>query len=321
MNQEEFDQQFEELVNEYNFAHNKENNLTALRLVKEMKRFAKAHRQLVPYIEAGFYQMNAGSRLFELEQEIENSMELIALLESEEKAKKFQHDYDQDHYDFKVYWILPCAYHNLASNMAYQKGYNSPIVHGTVDDGLQVCRKVGNQEAPIYFREFAVEACIAAGDYEMGEHYNQLCYSVVEKEIEFRRLWIELNDKVRLLICKGMLSDALDVQKKAMVSSELTVSPSWARLEGQLLLEKILWLMGNENEQELILQSLGVTFDSAEIPVFEECPEYYILKVQVEAVKLVRQNQPLEAAEKLAKMERFVLGQGNIRYWFDLRCY
>lgn len=321
MNQEEFDRQFQELDNRHSELSDKQLRRSAFQVALEMKRLAKSHKQLVPYIRSCFSLTNDSQDLLEHEIGIENALEIIAFVESEEKAKKFQHDYDEDYYQYTAYWVSACAYDNLAVHTANREGYNSQVVHGAVDDGMHVCRRTGKLECVECFREYAIEINIASGDYEMGEHYARICSVSTARENADCRHWAGWDYLVSISIRQGRLQEALDAMKMAFKTAKQYHDPLSASLQSGMRLELLLALLGKEDQWDALLAENDVQWNPADFPPLEESPQLNILKTQVEAVKLVRQNRPLEAAEKLAKMERFVLGQGNVRYWFDLRCY
>jgi hypothetical protein len=78
---------------------------TAFKGAMEAKRFAKSHRLLIPYIDACFTVASFAYDIFEPKIGIDNILEIIALVESEEKARKFQNDDDRDDYQYTVYRI------------------------------------------------------------------------------------------------------------------------------------------------------------------------------------------------------------------------
>src|SRR5688500_7174471 len=68
---------------------------SAMRTTLEARRLAKAERRLVPYLMANFYVMNLAQDLFDPEAGREAAIENIALLESPERARAVQADYDE----------------------------------------------------------------------------------------------------------------------------------------------------------------------------------------------------------------------------------
>ena len=104
---------------------------SAMRATLEAKRLAKAERRLVAYLMANFYVMNVSQDLFDPRAGREAAVENIALLESPDRARTFQGDYDEAHYEHTVQWMSACSYDNLATATAILQGYNSP--------GMQAC--------------------------------------------------------------------------------------------------------------------------------------------------------------------------------------
>src|SRR5690349_1418914 len=77
---------------------------SAMRLTEEACRVAKAERRLVPYLMANFYVMNLTQDLFDAEAGREAAVENIALLESPERARAFQGDFNEAEYEHTVQW-------------------------------------------------------------------------------------------------------------------------------------------------------------------------------------------------------------------------
>jgi hypothetical protein len=116
---------------------------TALRTTLEARRLAKAERSLVPYLTANFYVMNLAQDLFDPDAGREAAIENIALLESAERARAFQPDYDEAEYEGTVQWMSACSYDNLATATGMLQGYNSPGMQACIADGIAVCRRTG----------------------------------------------------------------------------------------------------------------------------------------------------------------------------------
>ena len=73
---------------------------SAGRVVQEIRRLAKSEHQLLAYIRATFNLMNDASSLLQPEVGRDASLEMIALLEHEDRARQFQPDFPEDGYEF-----------------------------------------------------------------------------------------------------------------------------------------------------------------------------------------------------------------------------
>ena len=110
----------------------------ASRVTREMRRLAKSEQRIGPYLHANFYLMNDAQSLLEVESGIEVAIETIALLESEEQARKIQPNFPEEEYYGIVAWMTACAYDNLGKHMAEREGYNSDGVHDCINDGINI---------------------------------------------------------------------------------------------------------------------------------------------------------------------------------------
>lgn len=157
MDNDQLLEQFEELYKKYTDFEHRQLDRSAMKGAIEAKRFAKLHRLLTPYLRTCLSITDNAQTIFEAEIGTDNAMEIIALVESEEKARKFQQDFDIERDQYTSCYICACAYHSLATHTAMRCGYNSKAVHGAIDDGIHVCRRMGMLECIDYFRDFAFE--------------------------------------------------------------------------------------------------------------------------------------------------------------------
>src|SRR5262249_55584599 len=104
----------------------------------------------------------------------ENAVELIALLEDEERARLIQADLPQAAYEAEQAWMTACAYENLAEATGMLEGYNSAGMHQCITDGVEVCRRTGKLACVGCFREYAAQVYTAADDLEMALHHARM---------------------------------------------------------------------------------------------------------------------------------------------------
>src|SRR5262249_49641519 len=113
---------------------------SAYRLYGELRRLARGESRVIPFLQAFFPQRDIAQDLIEPMTTREMSLELIALLEHEERARVVQPDFPEGEYEFTQGWMTACAYENFAEATGQTEGYNSEGMHGCITDGIQVCR-------------------------------------------------------------------------------------------------------------------------------------------------------------------------------------
>ena len=119
---------------------------SATRVSREIRRLAKTERRLIPYLRSTFDVMNQGADLLDPETTRDCAIELISLLESEDRARAIQPDLPESEYEYTVHWMSACAYDNLAKGTALILGYNSEGTHACIAEGIAVCRRTGKLE-------------------------------------------------------------------------------------------------------------------------------------------------------------------------------
>ena len=293
-------------------------NRSALHVAREMKRFAKTNRLAIPYVFACFLMANESDDIFETVLGIDNAMEMIAYLEDPEKMKRLQNDYDVDTYEYYVHRFSACAYDNLAILSGERHGYNSPIVHGAVDDGIQVCRRTGKLECVQCFREYATIISLASGDYEMGEYYARICATSAERQNSDDRSYIGFKNLIELSILQGKFQAAFDYFDDAWTSAKQYHSPLRAKTELAILAERLYWLAGREDEFPAFLSSRGYGA-KIDIPSWEENSNIHLKSIIAETVKLARQNRFEDALKIIADYDLRLLAMEAFTPWADVR--
>lgn len=299
--------------------HEKFKSATGIRVAREAKRLAKTHRLLVPYLRACFHITNDSQSTFDTEAGIENAIEIISLLESEDRARQFQSDYDEDEYAHTVHWLSACGYDNLAVHTAHKHGYNSPLVHGAVDDGFHVCRRTGKLECIDCFREYATDMCLASGDLEMAFHYANMCVTKYTEHSEHDRRWVGQRDIARVCMERGDIEAAIAACIAAFDFADTYHSPRTANWNTAMLLKQLLPLADRLGEYEGILAAKAVVIDPAETPSREEDPSSYIDSFLAETLISVCERKYPEAIGGYAQIERFLLSHETVSFWFEIR--
>ena len=100
----------------------------------------RAHRRVLPLIKALFHQMDLVRDALEPRRSQEFAIELLSLLENEDRARQLQPDFDQQDYEYNVAWRTACTYELLSESTGQAEGFNSDGMHNCLSDGIQVCR-------------------------------------------------------------------------------------------------------------------------------------------------------------------------------------
>jgi tetratricopeptide (TPR) repeat protein len=205
---EELEARLEQLGSQISAAMSESRNRTAVRLSGEARRLAKVERQLGPYLRS-LYLYGEAVDEFAPRDCIEASIELIALLEDEDRARAFQSDFAEEEYEYNRTWMLPRVYKHLANATAHVSGYNSPGMHQCITDGIEVCRRMGDRDGIILFREFAVEVYRSADDLDMALHFARESLNMQGADQVSRRV-ASADDVATLLALQGNLDAAVD---------------------------------------------------------------------------------------------------------------
>ena len=136
MNEQDIDTRLDEL-DDKETAFDKQCRFTsANRIATEIRRLAKAEGRFMPYLSATFTIMNNAKSLLEPIVGREASVEMISLLESEDRARAIQPNLPEHEYEECVNWYSSCAYDNLATYTAELSGYNSDGVHSCMSQWI-----------------------------------------------------------------------------------------------------------------------------------------------------------------------------------------
>ncbi len=289
------------------------------RLSRELKRFAKAEKQIIPYLHANFYLMNDAQSLLDVETGLEAAVDSIAFLESEDKARKLQPELPEDHYYYTVNWMSSCAYDNLATHTAEKEGYNSEGVHDCINDGIQVCRQTGKLECVTCFREYATDVYRAADDIDMALHYARMIGGNAQPDSDNDRRWVGAKDTAELLLLSGQLAAAREAGIEALKLAETYHSVLSAQMESARFLATVLELEGRPEELEALLAECGV--DASTFPEIEadEYPQLELLHAMHDAVALCCRGEFDAAISRLVDWDRKMLSQKCLSHWFEVR--
>ena len=319
MSSEQILEQYDELYAKYSELYSRQLMRSAMKVAFEMKRLAKSNRLLMPYLQACFAITNCAQSLYEPEIGADNAMEIIAYVESEEQARKFQHNYDEDHYRYTVHWMSACGYDNLAKHTATRNGYNSPVIHGAVDDGIHVCRRTGKLECIECFREYAFTMCLASGDYEMGEHHARLNATSTAREHTDDRRFVGYKNLTSIYCYQGRLAAAFDALRAGIPTWEDFHNPEEAKIDFSHQAELLCLLTGRESELPELLKTLACSEGMPEIPPREENAVFHYDRTINRALRATIRKDFAEAENIQSEEERFLLLHDNLDRWFPLR--
>src|SRR5579883_1132107 len=218
---------------------------SAYRIANDLIRLAKREQRLVPLLLGQFELVNLAQDLYQHHRAREVAIEMIALLESPERARQIQASYPENEYAETRAWMTACAYDNLAKHTAELHGFNSDGMHQCIADGIEVCRRTGKLRCITCFREYASDVYLAADDIAMALHHASLVASLSENDPGAERRWVGAKDKGHILALTAELQAAKDGFTTALQLAGTYHDPLGARGIALTHLETILWLLGN----------------------------------------------------------------------------
>lgn len=240
---EDVDEKLQELNQEVSDLSERCHYRTMLRVANEAKRLARVEQRLMPYMTASFHVMNDSRNVLHPATGRDVAIELITLLESEDRARQFQPNLPEDEYERTKWWLTACSYDNLAVNTAESNGYNSDGMHQCITDGIQVCRRTGKMQCISCFREYATDVYVAADDLDMALHHARVGINNKDPGPHDRR-HVGAKDSMRILMINGQLDAALEMLDLAWKLSEVYHSPYAGRLDTYLRAIELCHLAG-----------------------------------------------------------------------------
>ncbi len=243
---------------------------SAYKLYGELRSRARSEGQLSFYVFGTFFQMTLAERLLQFETVRERAVELIAIFEDEEQARKIEPSLDLDQYENMIYSMGACAYEVLAEATGALDGFNSEGMQECLTGGIEVCHRIGKLSCIQCFREYACDTHTAADDYELARYH---CKQVLNQDHEFPergdRRWLAMLRLATMDIFEGQHDSA---RSKLEQAAKLALSPKNNDTQGALIaimLERhTLDLM---EDQEIDGRTMKLL---KELPPRGECPEY-----------------------------------------------
>lgn len=286
------------------------------RVAQEIRRTARAERRAIPYIYATFTIMNQAGSLLAPESGRDAAVEMIGLLESEDRARAIQPDLPEADYQRTVNHLSSCAYDNLATATAEMAGFNSDGMHACISEGMNVCRRTGKMQCLTCFREYACDVHRAADDLDMAVHFARAGIAH-EKPGPHDRRWASARDLTQLQLLSGQVQAAAETAEQTW---ELV--PTWhnkvsAAHNTSLLLREVGELLGKVDQAD---PRLGfVAHDDLKPLAVGEYPWLEMRRATVDALSATCRGDHAGAIELLMPWDKRLLRDRNLREWFEVR--
>ncbi len=243
---DDLEQRFEALFEQRDELFGKCLYKSAVRVAKEILRLAKSEGRLIEYLRSLFTGMDSGLSCLDPEPARDQALELIAVLENEDRARQLQPDLPEDQYDWYRTQYSSCAYDNFARGVAEIQGYNSDGIYACINEGLQVCRRTGKLDCLKCFNEYAADVYEASDDLEMALHNARLVAN--HEPTSHDRRWVGVHNESRLLLLQGQVVEALAALQRGWSMRDTYHSPHEATLCGGLMMRLLLLLNGRGTE-------------------------------------------------------------------------
>jgi len=300
---------------------------TMLRVANESRRLARVEQRLMPYMMASFHVMNDSRNVLQPTAGRETAIELITLLESEDRARQFQPNLPEDDYERTKWWMTACAYDNLAVNTAQSNGYNSDGMHQCITDGIQVCRRTGKLQCIACFREYATDVYVAADDLDMALHHARVGINNKDPGPHDRR-HVGAKDAAHILMLQGQVEAALETIDMAWELSDLYHSPYAGKLDTRNRAVELFNLAGCPERLDKLPRILsaeqGETYDGPPEQVLiepprDEYPSYFLERDLAEAFAACCRNEYEQAQQMLQSWDALLREQKCLTKWFEVR--
>ena len=307
---EDIDERLEELDEKETALTKSAHFRSACRVANEIRRLAKAEQRLLPYISATFTLMNHAADLLDPEMGRDASLEIIGLLESEDRARSIQPDLPESDYQNYIDWYSSCGYDNLAKATAFLNGYNSSGMHACIADGIEVCRRTGKTQCVTCFREYATEVYRAADDVSMAMHFAQMGVAHEDPGPHDRR-WAGAQDLVDIHLYNGQFNLAAEHAQQQLELCEVWHSPPRARMVTKYDLIEISHLIGDPTKWDGIKEETE--------PPEGEYPALELARDMADAVVACCKQDFSSAVELLTKCDQILTKKICLPTWFKVR--
>jgi tetratricopeptide (TPR) repeat protein len=315
---------FQQLFDGISEARRNEKAKTGIRLCHEGKRIAKETNRLIPYLHCAFELMMYCESLGECKLGCDNAVETIAFLENEDRARQFDPQLNDEHYEYTRSWMTARVYKALAQMTGMMHGYNSPGLHNCIADGINVCRRTGDTDSILMFREFAVEVYRAADDIDLAIHFAR--ESLQTQGGDENRKVASADDVAKLLALQGRFRESAEMIVEGWEYCEQFHTPYLAHINFVPLAREVAALAGRADilEQFPIIIRSDVETDLPEgryvrYPDRHENSGYEQRYRRHEAMELACRGDFQGAIDCLRTMDNLLQGN-DLDHWFAIRC-
>ncbi|MEZ5942183.1 MAG: tetratricopeptide repeat protein [Planctomycetaceae bacterium] len=310
---QQVDQELEQL-DEQSEEHFQNGRLrSAMQVAKDATRQSRAQGRAIHYMRGLFDQMRFGHGLLEPQTTADAAVELIALLNDEERARLIQPDLNEGHYHWVCQWMSSCAYDNLAEATGDMNGYNSQGMHECIADGIQVCRQTGKLECVKCFREYASDVYLAADDLDMVLHHCEVLREFRNDNSDSKdRRWTGHRKQAWIKLLRGdLLGAKQELEKAASFTDEESVYLKLhARLHVAASMDEALLMLGEPRVGRELLQSAVKG---------NEWPQFELEADRVKALEFVVNGDVANGIELLTQWDQRLRQQRCLKEWFEIR--
>ena len=324
---EDIDAKLQELADQVTGLGERCHYRTMLRVANEARRLARVERQLMPYMTASFHVMNDSRNVLQPTTGREMAIELITLLESEDRARQFQPNLPEEDYERTKWWLTACSYDNLAVNTAESHGYNSDGMHQCITDGIQVCRRTGKMQCIACFREYATDVYVAADDLDMALHHARMGINNKDPGPHDRR-HVGAKDSTRILSLHGHVEAALEMLDLAWKLADVYHSPYAGKLDTHTRAVELFHLAGCPERLEKLPRVLsfeeGEQYEGPDDEVLiepprDEFPSYFLDRDMAHSFAACCRGDYDAAAVLLQPWDVLLREQKCLTKWFEVR--
>lgn len=285
-----------------------------MRVLQEIRRLSKSEQRLIPYLHASFSILCCASDCLQPGLRRETALEVISFLESEDRARSFQSDVDDEHYAYTQRWMTACGYDNLAIAVGEMKGYNSPGMQQCISDGIAVCHRTGKVECVTCFRAYASDVYTAADDVELALRFAKVEQKRAGSGEERHQYTGELK-QARLFILSGELERAWEAAIRTWNLRGVHHNPYEAEWSVMNLCREISLLL-NDSER---YQQMFDGYETMERPVPGEDSLHDLSDALLESLELVNSKRYDEGVKILTEWDRRLQEQEYQHRWFEVR--
>jgi tetratricopeptide (TPR) repeat protein len=296
------------------------------RISREGYRLAKRHRNLIEYLSFSFNLFNNFEPLHDdFAESTDVIVESISLLEDPTKAREFDSSFDERMYEYTRWWMLPTSYHALATLAGCQHGDNSPGLHHCINEGINVCRRLGSSKDKILmFREFAVEVQVASDDLEMALH-------TARESLQFHsdtgRKVASADDIASILALQGRFTESCEMIVEGFNYCQQFHNPYMALLNFVPMAREIASIAGRRDVLDLL--PIQVAADEKtdlpedrilRTPDADEHVLFEYVRQQSQAIELACAGDYERAIQILQHWDKHLYARKNLNRWFVTRC-